>query len=155
MPGRYFEELEIGQILKHEPTRTVTEMDNVMFSSLTMNPQPMHLDEEFAKKSIYGTRIVNSCFTLGLMLGFAVPDLTSGTTIAVMAFENVTFPRPVLHGDTLRAESTVLERRESKKRPDAGIVVFEHRAYNQRDEIVLSCRRVALMRRKHPATATA
>lgn len=155
MPGRYFEELEVGQIFRHEPTRTVTEMDNVMFSSLTMNPQPMHLDEEFAKKSIYGTRIVNSCFTLGLMLGFAVPDLTLGTTIAVMAFENVIFPRPVLHGDTLRAESTVLERRESKKRPDAGIVVFEHRAYNQRDEVVLSCRRVALMRRKHPAKATA
>jgi len=155
MPGRYFEELEVGALFKHEPTRTVTEMDNVMFSSLTMNPQPMHLDEEFAKKSIYGTRIVNSCFTLGLMLGFAVPDLTAGTTIAVMAFENVVFPNPVLHGDTLRAESTVLERRESKKRPDAGIVVFEHRAYNQRDELVLSCRRVALMRRRPPAQATA
>ena len=155
MPGRFYEELTVGQVFKHEPTRTVTEMDNVLFSSLTMNPQPMHLDEEFAKKSIFGTRIVNSCFTLGLMLGFAVPDLTAGTTIAVMSFESVVFPNPVLHGDTLRAESTVLDKRESKKRPEAGIVVFEHRAYNQRNELVLSCRRVALMRKRPSDAATA
>ena len=147
MPGRYYEELDVGHVFKHEWTRTVTEMDNVLFSSLTMNPQPAHLDEEFSKKTIYGTRIVNSCYTLGLLLGFAVPDLTAGTTLGVLAFESVVFPKPVLHGDTLRGESTVLERRESKKRPDAGIVVFEHRAYNQRDEMVLSCRRVALMRK--------
>lgn len=152
MSGRYYEELTPGQTFKHATTRTITEMDNVMFSSLTMNPQPMHIDEEFAKKSIYGARIVNSCFTLGLLLGFAVPDLTLGTTIGVLSFEQVVFPNPVLHGDTLRGETTVLESRESKKRPDAGIVIFEHRAYNQRNELVLSCRRVALMLKRPAGT---
>jgi acyl dehydratase len=152
MSGRYFEQLNPGDVIRHATTRTITEMDNVLFSALTMNPQPMHIDEEFAKASIYGTRIVNSCFTLGLLLGFSVPDLTLGTTIAVMALESVVFPKPVFHGDTLRAESSVLERRESKSRPDAGIVVFDHRAYNQRNELVASCRRVALMK-KMPAVA--
>jgi acyl dehydratase len=154
MSGRYLEELNPGDVIRHATTRTITEMDNVMFSSLTMNPQPMHIDEEFAKASIYGTRIVNSCFTLGLLLGFSVPDLTLGTTIAVVALEQVVFPKPVFHGDTLRAESRVLERRESKSRPDAGVVIFEHLAYNQRGELVASCRRVALMK-KRPADAVA
>jgi acyl dehydratase len=154
MSGRYFEQLIPGDVIRHATTRTITEMDNVLFSALTMNPQPMHIDEEFAKTSIYGTRIVNSCFTLGLLLGFSVPDLTLGTTIAVVALESVVFPKPVFHGDTLRAESSVLERRESKSRPEAGIVIFEHRAYNQRKELVASCRRVALMK-KMPADAAA
>ena len=140
MTGLYYEQLIPGEIFRHSGTRTITEMDNVLFSSLTMNPQPMHIDEEYAKKSIFGTRIVNSCFTLGLLLGFTVPDLTLGTTIAVVEFEEIRFPRPVLHGDTIRGESTVLDRRESAKRPDAGIVVFEHRAFNQNDELVLSRR---------------
>lgn len=153
MSGRYFEQLNPGDVIRHATTRTITEMDNVLFSSLTMNPQPMHIDEEYAKNSIYGARIVNSCFTLGLLLGFSVPDLTLGTTIAVIAFENVVFPRPVFHGDTLRAETTVREKRESKSRPDAGIVVFDHLAYNQRNELVASCRRVALMK-KMPAAET-
>ncbi|MCC6778962.1 MAG: MaoC family dehydratase [Hyphomicrobiales bacterium] len=153
MSGRYFEQLNPGDVIRHATTRTITEMDNVLFSSLTMNPQPMHIDEEYAKNSIYGTRIVNSCFTLGLLLAFSVPDLTLGTTIAVIAFENVVFPKPVFHGDTLRAESAVLEKRESKSRPDAGIVIFDHRAYNQRNELVASCRRVALMK-KMPAPET-
>ncbi len=154
MAGRYFEELQIGDVYQHATTRTITEMDNVLFCSLTMNPQPVHIDEEFAKKSIYGTRIVNSCLTLGLLLGVSVPDLTLGTTIAVISLEQVVFPKPVFHGDTLRGESKVLERRESKSRPDAGIVIFEHRAYNQREEVVATCRRVALMKKK-ASTATA
>src|SRR5579871_1494510 len=154
MAGRYFEELQIGDVFQHATTRTITEMDNILFCSLTMNPQPMHIDEEFAKKSIYGTRIVNSCLTLGLLLGVSVPDLTLGTTIAVISLEQVVFPKPVFHGDTLRGESKVLERRESKSRPDAGIVIFEHRAYNQREEVVATCRRVALMKKK-ASTATA
>jgi acyl dehydratase len=150
MSGRFFEEYSPSQVIPHAATRTVTEMDNVLFSSLTMNPQPMHLDEEFAKQSPYGTRIVNGIFTLGLVLGLAVPELTLGTTIAVMEIDKLAFPKPVFHGDTIRAESTVLECRESKSRPDAGIVVFEHRGYNQKGELVVSCRRVALMR-KRPA----
>lgn len=154
MSGRYFEQLNPGDVIRHATTRTITEMDNVLFSALTMNPQPMHIDEEFAKKSIYGTRIVNSCFTLGLLLGFSVPDLTLGTTIAVIAMEQVVFPKPVFHGDTLRAESSVLEKRDSKSRPDAGIVIFEHRAYNQADELVASLRRVALMKKMQAGAAT-
>ena len=154
MSGRYFEQLNPGDVIRHATTRTITEMDNVLFSALTMNPQPMHIDEEFAKKSIYGTRIVNSCFTLGLLLGFSVPDLTLGTTIAVIAMEQVVFPKPVFHGDTLRAESSVLEKRDSKSRPDAGIVIFEHRAYNQADELVASLRRVALMKKMQACAAT-
>ena len=102
MSGLYFEQLHPGDVFRHAATRTITEMDNVLFSALTMNPQPMHIDEEYAKASIYGTRIVNSCFTLGLLLGFSVPDLTLGTTIAVIALEQVLFPKPVFHGDTLR-----------------------------------------------------
>jgi acyl dehydratase len=154
MSGKYLEQLHPGDVIRHSTTRTITEMDNVLFSALTMNPQPMHIDEEFAKNSIYGARIVNSCFTLGLLLGFSVPDLTLGTTIAVMAMEQVQFPKPVFHGDTLRGETSVIERRESKSRPDAGIVVFEHRAYNQRNELVATCRRVALMK-KMPQSAQA
>ena len=154
MSGRYFEQLNPGDVIRHVTTRTITEMDNVLFSALTMNPQPMHIDEEFAKKSIFGTRIVNSCFTLGLLLGFSVPDLTLGTTIAVIAMEQVVFPKPVFHGDTLRAESSVLEKRDSKSRPDAGIVIFEHRAYNQADELVASLRRVALMKKMPAGAAT-
>ena len=148
MSGRYFEDFQASQLIPHVTTRTVTEMDNVLFSALTMNPQPMHLDEEFARNSPFGTRIVNGIFTLGLLLGLSVPELTLGTTIAVMAIQDIAFPKPVFHGDTIRAETTVIELRESRSRPDAGIVVFEHRAYNQRNEIVVSCRRVALMKKR-------
>jgi acyl dehydratase len=155
MSGRYYEQLNPGDVFRHAATRTITEMDNVLFSALTMNPQPMHIDEEYAKASMYGARIVNSCFTLGLLLGFSVPDLTLGTTIAVIALESVVFPKPVFHGDTIRGESVVLERRESKSRPEAGIVIFDHRAYNQRNELVASCRRVALMKKMSSGTAGA
>lgn len=146
--GRYFEELTVGAVFEHATTRTVTETDNLLFTTLTMNPQPLHLDEEFAKRSIYGTRIVNSVFTLGLVAGIHVGDLTLGTTLGNLGFKDVQFPKPVLIGDTIRVVSEVLATRESKSRPTAGIVEFEHRALNQRDEVVCVLRRAALMQRR-------
>ena len=151
MAGLYFEELTVGRAFDHAWTRTVTEMDNVLFSSLTMNVQPLHLDEEFASKTEFGQRIVNSVFTLGLVVGISVGDTTLGTTVGNLGWDEVRFPRPVFHGDTIRAESEVLEARASKSRPDNGIVVFQHRGYNQRDELVMTCKRSALMLRRPAA----
>ena len=148
MAGLYYEEFSIGQVFEHPWTRTVTEMDNVLFSSLTMNVQPLHLDAEFAAKSEFGQRIVNSIFTLGLMIGISVNDTTLGTTVANLGMTDTRFPKPVFHGDTLRAETKVLTMRESRSRPDVGIIEFEHTAYNQRGEQVAICKRQALMRRK-------
>src|SRR5881409_3292753 len=122
MAGLYFEEFEEGQVFEHAMSRTITEMDNVLFSTLTMNPQPLHLDEEFASQTEFGQRLVNSLFTLGLLVGLTVYDLTMGTTIANLGFESVTFPKPVFHGDTLRAETEVVTTRPSQSRTDAGIV---------------------------------
>jgi len=148
MAGVYFEEFEPGQVFMHATTRTVSEMDNVLFSALTHNPQPLHLDEEFAARTEFGKRLVNSIFTLGLMVGVSVSDTTLGTTIANLGMSEVRFPKPVFHGDTLRSETTVAEKRESRSRPEAGIVVFEHRCFNQRNEEVAYCRRAALMRKR-------
>jgi len=145
MGGKYFEELAPGQLYRHEPGRTITEFDNVMFCTLTMNPQPLHLDAEFAAKSEFGERIVNSLFTLGLLVGLSVHDLTLGTTVANLGFETVEFPAPLRHGDTLRAETEVIATRPSKSRPETGIVVFEHRGYRQDGVLVARCRRSALM----------
>ncbi len=147
MTGKYYEELQVGEVYRHAISRTVSEMDNVLFTTLTLNPQPLHLDEEFGKRSIYGTRIVNSLFTLGLVVGISVSDLTLGTTLGNLGFEEVRFPAPVRHGDTIYAETEVISKRESKSRPEAGIVVFEHRGRNQNDELVCRCRRVAYMMR--------
>ena len=151
MAGLYFEEFTVGQAFDHAWTRTVTEMDNVLFSSLTMNVQPLHLDEEFASKTEFGQRIVNSLFTLGLMIGITVNDTTLGTTVANLGMTDVRFPKPVFHGDTLRAVTRVLAVRDSKSRPDAGLIEFEHSAINQRGEIVATCKRTALMKRGKPA----
>ncbi|HZP99379.1 MAG TPA: MaoC family dehydratase [Reyranella sp.] len=151
MAGLYFEELTAGRTFDHAWTRTVTEMDNVLFSSLTMNVQPLHLDEEFAKGTEFGQRIVNSLFTLGLMIGITVNDTTLGTTIANLGMTDVRFPRPVFHGDTLKVTTTVLSARASKSRPDAGIVEFSHAATNQRGELVAECKRQALMKKKPKA----
>src|SRR6266403_4998065 len=126
MAGLHFEEFAEGQVFEHAMTRTVTEMDNVLFTSLTMNPQPLHLDAEFAKTTEFGRPLVNSIFTLGLMIGVSVGDTTLGTTVANLGMTDVIFPKPVFHGDTLRSETSVLEKRESRSRKDAGIVVFEH-----------------------------
>jgi acyl dehydratase len=148
MAGLYYEEFTVGRVFDHAWTRTVTEMDNVLYSSLTMNVQPLHLDEEFASRTEFGQRIVNSLFTLGLMIGITVNDTTLGTTVANLGMTDVKFPKPVFHGDTLRVKTTVVSVRESKSRPDAGIVEFSHVAINQRDEIVAQCTRQALMRKK-------
>ena len=145
MAGLYFEQFEPGQRFEHAVRRTVTETDNVLFSTLTMNPAAIHLDAEYSKGTPFGERIVNSLFTLGLLVGLSVYDTTFGTTIGNLGFEEVRFPKPVLLGDTLRATTQVVSKRASQSRTDSGIVVFEHRAFNQRNEEVASCRRAALM----------
>ena len=146
--GRWFEELLPGMVIAHAATRTITEADNVLFTCLTMNPQPLHLDADFAGRTEFGQRLVNSLFTLGLVVGLSVHETTLGTTVANLGFETVEFPAPVFHGDTVRVETEVAAARESRSRPDAGIVTFEHRGYNQRGELVARCRRAALMRRR-------
>ena len=148
MPGLYFEDFHEGQTFDHALSRTVTEMDNVLFSTLTLNPQPLHIDEEFARTTEFGQRIVNSIFTLGLMIGMTVGDTTLGTTIANLGMNKVEFPKPVFHGDTLKVRTTVLGARESKSRADAGIIEFSHTATNQRGELVAECKRQALMRKR-------
>jgi acyl dehydratase len=146
MAGLYFEEFAEGQAFDHAIRRTVTEMDNVLFTTLTMNPQPLHLDEEFAKTTEFGQRLVNSLFTLGLVIGISVGETTLGTTIANLGMTDIRFPKPVFHGDTLRVRTVVRATRKSRSRPDAGIVEFEHEGLNQRGETVAICRRSALMR---------
>ena len=146
MAGLYFEEFEVGQLFKHSMTRTVTEMDNVLFSTLTMNPQPLHLDKEFASKTEFGQILVNSLFTLGLVIGITVGETTLGTTIANLGMTDTRFPYPVFYGDTIRVETTIISKRLSKSRGDAGIVEFEHRGINQRDEVVCICRRSGFMK---------
>ena len=149
MAGLYFEEFELGMVFKHDIRRTVTESDNVFFTALTHNPAALHLDEEYCRtQTEFGQRIVNSAFTLGLMVGISVGDTTLGTTVANLGWDEVRFPKPLFHGDTVHVESEAIEIRESRSRPDNGIVVFEHRAYNQKDEIVATCKRSALMHRK-------
>ncbi|MBZ8132317.1 dehydratase [Afifella sp. IM 167] len=152
MAGLYFEDLEVGRSFAHEIRRTVTEMDNMLFSTLTMNPQPLHIDRHFAEQSEWGQPLVNSLFTLGLMIGLSVQETTLGTTLANLGMSEVKFPHPVFQGDTIHVETEVVGRRESRSRPEAGIVEFEHRAYNQEDKLVASCRRQAFMRRR-PAEA--
>ena len=152
MPGLYFEELTVGRQFKHAIRRTVSEADNIFFSALTHNPAALHLDEQYCREHTeFGQRIVNSVFTLGLVVGISVGDTTLGTTVGNLGWDEVRFPRPVFHGDTIRAESEVLEARASKSRPDNGIVVFQHRGYNQRDELVMTCKRSALMLRRPAA----
>lgn len=151
MAGLYYEQFEVGHVFTHALTRTVTEMDNTLFSALTMNPQPLHLDAEFASKTEFGQRLVNSLFTLGLVIGITVTDTTLGTTIANLGMSDVNFPNPVFHGDTVRVETTVVSMRTSKSRNDAGIVEFEHRGINQRNETICLCRRAAFMKRQPQA----
>ena len=148
MPGLYFEEFTVGQTFQHGITRTITEADNVWFSALTHNPAPLHLDAEYMKNSEYGQPIVNSCLTLAFMVGISVGDTTAGTTVANLGWDEVRFPKPLFHGDTIHIETEVLELRNSKSRPENGIVIFAHRAYNQDDDLVGECKRSALMLRK-------
>ena len=148
MAGLYFEQFSVGQTFVHEIRRTVTDMDNILFSSLTYNPAAVHIDHEYAKTTEFGRPLMNSIYTLGLVVGLSVLDTTFGTTVGNLGWEEVAFPKPVFSGDTIRAETTVVALRDSKSRPEQGIVTFEHRGYNQRDEVIASCRRVALMLRE-------
>jgi len=145
MPGLYFDQFSIGQTFDHPIRRTITEADNVLITTMTHNPAALHLDAEYMKGTEFGRPIVNSCLTLSFMVGISVNDTTHGTTVANLGWDDVRFPKPLFHGDTIHIQSEVLEMRESKSRPSNGIVVFEHRAYNQNDELVGVCKRSALM----------
>jgi acyl dehydratase len=144
--GVYFEDFTPGEVVEHRLTRTVTQMDNMLFSNMTLNPQPLHIDRQFCEQETeWGQPLMNSLFTLGLMIGISVNDLTVGTTIANLGMSEVKFPNPVFEGDTLHAATEIISKRESKSRPGAGIVEFHHRAYNQNDKLVAECRRQAFM----------
>ncbi|WP_350336252.1 MaoC family dehydratase [Coralliovum pocilloporae] len=149
MPGLYFEEFEVGHIFEHSLRRTVTEMDNMLFSNMTLNPQPLHIDKHFCEtQTEWGQPLMNSLFTLGLMIGISVNDTTVGTTIANLGMTDVKFPHPLFQGDTVHVTSEVILKRESRSRPDAGIIEFEHKAFNQHDALVAICRRQAFMKKK-------
>lgn len=148
MAGRYYEELEVGQVVRHSLGRTITEMDNVLFCALTLNSQPLHINEDFAAKTQFGQRIVNGIFTLGLAVGITVPELTEGTIVANLSYEEVVHPRPLFHGDTLYVESEVLSKRESRSQPDRGIVQFRHVGRNQHGQEVIRFTRTALVLKK-------
>ena len=148
MPGLYFEEFSVGQRFDHPIRRTITEADNVLFTTMTHQPASLHLDAEYMRRTEFGKPLVNSCLTLGLMVGISVNETTHGTTVANLGWDEVRFPKPLFHGDTIRIQTEVLEVRDSKSRPDNGIVVLAHRAFNQHDELVGECKRTALMMRR-------
>ncbi len=144
MAGKFYEDLEIGMFIKHELGRTLTEMDNVLFSSLTMNTQPLHIDEAFASQTEFGQRIVNGLFTLGLVVGLTVPDLTQGTIIANLGYENVRHPHPMFHGDTLYVETEITAKRESQSRPECGLITMKHSGRNQDGVVCIEVTRTVL-----------
>jgi acyl dehydratase len=151
MPGFYFEEFTVGQVFKHAIRRTVTETDNVLFSAMTHNPAPLHIDKEYMRNvSEFGQPLMNSFFTLGLIVGISINDITLGTTVANLGLDDASFPNPLFVGDTVHVETEVVAKRESRSRPTNGIVTLEHRGFNQRDELVASCRRKVLMLRQPP-----
>jgi itaconyl-CoA hydratase len=148
MAGKYFEQLEVGMKFRHSAGRTITEMDNVLFSSLTMNTQPLHVNEEFAAGTEFGQRIVNGIFTLGLVVGLTVSDISEGTIIANLSYDKVTHPHPTFHNDTIYAETEVLEKRESKSRPNAGIVKFRHTGKKSNGTVIIEFERTAMFLKK-------
>lgn len=148
MAGLYYEEFEVGKEYEHPLTRTVTEYDNMSFSLMTLNPQPLHIDHHFSEQTEWGKPLFNSLYTLGIMIGMSVQDTTLGTTIGNLGMSDVRFPKPVFAGDTLRSRTKILSKRESASRPTAGIVEFEHTCLNQKDEVVAICRRMGLMHKK-------
>lgn len=145
MAGKYFDELDPDQVFVHEIRRTVTESDNVWFCGATYNPAQIHMDAEYCRETEFGRPLINSIFTLGLVIGLSVQDTTMGTTIANLGMEDTRFPKPVFAGDTIRSQTTVVAKRESRSRPGTGIVTFRHDGYNQHNELVCSCLRQALM----------
>lgn len=147
MAGRFFDAFQVGDRIEHEIRRTVTETDNLLFTTMTHNPQPLHLDAEAAKASEFGQILVNGTFTFALMVGLSVGETTLGTLVANLGYDKLTMPKPVFIGDTLRALTEIIDLRESRSRPDAGIVTFRHEMLNQRDEIVCQCTRTALLKR--------
>jgi acyl dehydratase len=150
MPGKFYEDLAVGTRMRHANGRTLTEADNVLFCALTMNPQPLHLNEDFARKTEFGKRVVNGLLTMSLAVGLTVPDLTEGTIVANLSYERVAHPHPMFHGDTLYVETEVLEMRESRSRPDCGIVRFKHVGRNQEGTTVVEIERTALVRKRPP-----
>lgn len=150
MPGLYLEDCEPGRLIRHALTKSITESDNMTFSTMTLNPQPLHIDFDFAARSEWGQPLVNSLFTLGLMIGISVHDTTLGTLVGNLGMSETVFPNPVFHGDTIRVETKIVSARESKSKPDRGIVEFEHTAFNQKGAIVARCLRQAMML-KRPA----
>lgn len=148
MAGRYLEEFEIGEVIKHPIARSITESDNVLFSVMTMNPQPLHIDFDYAAKSEWGKPLVNSLFTLGLMIGISVHDTTLGTIIANLGMTDTSFPHPVFHGDTIRVETKIVSIRESRSKPDRGVVEMEHTAYNQHGDVVAKCLRQTMIQKR-------
>lgn len=152
MAGKYYDDLEVGQRIRHDLGRTITEADNVLFSSLTMNTQPLHINEDFASKTEFGTRIVNGIFTLGVVVGITVPDLTQGTIVANLGYENISHPHPVFHGDTIYAETEILSKRESRSNPERGIVTLKHVGRNQHGAVCIEVTRTALFLRRPDKT---
>jgi acyl dehydratase len=148
MSGLYFEEFTVGQVFDHSIRRTITETDNVLITTMTHNPAALHLDAEYMKGTEFGRPLINSCLTLSFMVGISVGDTTHGTTVANLGWDEVRFPKPLFCGDTIRVETEVLELRASKSRPENGIVIFAHRAFNQDNVLVGECKRSALMMRK-------
>lgn len=155
MAGMYYEDLVPGTVVEHAIRRTLTETDNILFSAMTYNCAPLHIDAEYSKDSIFGQRLVNSMFLLALVAGVTVFETTLGTTLGNLGFEKITFPKPSFHGDTIRVQTEVLDRRLSKKRNDSGIVTFKHTALNQRNEVVCECTRTGLMLRREPGPVAA
>lgn len=151
MPGIYYEAAQVGAVIRHHLTRTVTETDNVLFCAITHNPQPLHLDEEYAKGTEFGQRVFNSMYTASFATGVSVEDTTQGTLVVNLGFGEMRFPKPVFINDTLRVETEITGKRESKSRPEAGIVTFEHRVYNQHNDLVCSVIRTALLQKKPAA----
>ncbi len=150
MPGIYFDQAEIGQIIHHRLTRTVTETDNVLFCAITHNPQPLHLDAEYARNTEFGQRVVNSMYTAAFACGVSVEDTTLGTLVVNLGFGEMKFPKPVFINDTLRVETLIADKRDSNSRPEAGIITFEHRVFNQRGDLVCTVLRIALLQRSLP-----
>jgi acyl dehydratase len=148
MGGLYYEDFDVGMIIKHDLGRTITEMDNVLFSTLTMNPQPLHTNQDFASRTQFGQRIVNGIFTMGVVVGLTVADLSQGTIVANLGYEHVVHPKPVFHGDTIYVETEVLEKRLSQSNPERGIVRLKHTGRNQREEVVCEVERITMFLRR-------